>query len=236
MKHLAATAALMLLAGCTAHDNIVTGPRLSPVGEGLVSERHPLPVSFADPGRSSFHSLWAENTQDLYRDLRARDVGDVVTVTIAIDDKAEFENESDRSREGNTRFGFGAALGFGGFGGEAKAGEASGNLDINSGTASRGRGSIDRAEKLRLSIAAVVTEELPNGNLIIRGSQEVKVNNEVRVLHIAGIVRPLDISNDNVIAYDKIAEARISYGGRGRLTDVQQPAWGQRLYDSTVPF
>ncbi len=236
MKRAAAIAALTLLAGCQTHDNLVTGPQLSPVGEGLVAERHPLPVSFAPSGGGSTHSLWSNNAQDLFRDLRARNVGDVVTVIISIDDKAQFDNQSDRSREASTRFGFGAALGFGGFGAEAKAGDASGNLDINSGTASRGQGSIDRAERLRLSIAVVVTEVLPNGNLLIRGSQEVKVNNEVRVLNIAGIVRPLDISKDNVIAYDKIAEARISYGGRGRITDVQQPAWGQRVYDAAVPF
>ena len=87
-----------------------------------------------------------------------------------------------------------------------------------------------------MSVAAVVTDVLPNGNLIVSGSQEVRVNYELRVLNIAGIVRPRDISKDNTIAYNKIAEARISYGGRGRIMEVQQPAWGQQLFDRFKPL
>jgi len=85
-------------------------------------------------------------------------------------------------------------------------------------------------------VAAIVNEVLPNGNVVISGSQEVRVNFEVRVLNIAGIVRPRDISPKNTISYDKIAEARVSYGGRGRLMEVQQPAYGQQLYDIVTPF
>jgi len=104
------------------------------------------------------------------------------------------------------------------------------------GSTSAGSGSIDRSEEIRLSVAAVVTDRLPNGNLVISGSQEVRVNYEMRILNIAGIVRPRDIQSNNVIPYNKIAEARISYGGRGRISEVQQPGWGQQVYDIVTPF
>ena len=87
-----------------------------------------------------------------------------------------------------------------------------------------------------MSVGAVVTDVLPNGNLIVSGSQEVRVNYELRVLNIAGIVRPRDISKENTIAYNKIAEARISYGGRGRMMEVQQPGWGQQIFDRFRPL
>ncbi|MCT8267832.1 MULTISPECIES: flagellar basal body L-ring protein FlgH [Afifella] len=236
MKKICTIAVLLVMGGCAARDNIITGPELSPVGEGIVVNRQPLPVSFVEPEPKTFQSLWSGKKQVLFTDRKARQVGDVITVNIQINDKAQFDNQSDRSRDSKSDLSFGGFLGFGGFNVENESGEASGGLNVASKTSTKGEGSIDRSEKLRLSIAALVTEELPNGNLMISGSQEVKVNNEVRVLNIAGIVRLSDISTDNSVSYDKIAEARISYGGRGRISDMQQPAWGQRIYDKVVPF
>ncbi len=109
-------------------------------------------------------------------------------------------------------------------------------MNATSTSSTQGQGNIDRQEQIQVSVAAVVTEVLPNGNLVISGSQEVRVNYELRQLTVAGIVRPSDISRDNTIAYDRIAEARISYGGRGRLSEVQQPSWGQEIYDFVKPF
>ena len=152
----------------------------------------------------------------------------MLTVIIDINDKAQFDNASGpvarsrvqarplrRPRLRRLRC-------------HRPGGQGVGLLDGSAETHSKGEGTIDRSEKLHLTVAAVVSEVLPDGNLLVSGSQEVRVNYEVRVLNVAGIVRPLDISADNTIAYDKIAEARISYGGRGRISDVQQPAWGQR--------
>jgi flagellar L-ring protein precursor FlgH len=214
--------ALLALAACKTDGSDAGGsPALSLVGQGLTVDRAPLPAAFTEPEVRSQNSLWAHNNQGLFRDLRARKVGDVVTVTIDINDQAQFDNQSGRSRQGSAKGSFAAALGFEGFGISQKAGSASGTFDSSGSTNSKGAGSIDRSEKLRLSIAAVVTEVLPDGNLLVSGSQEVRVNHEIRVLTIAGIVRWLDISANNVISYDKIAEARVSYGGRGKISDVQ---------------
>lgn len=230
-------AGALLVAGCqTPNDNLFSGPELTPVGSGVPVAVAPLPTSYAPAQPKSFGSTWGGQGYDLFRDIRASRIGDLLTVTIQINDKAQFDNQTDRSRDGKAKMGLSAALAAAGFGLGASAADLSADMDIKSGTESKGKGSIDRSEKLRLSVAAVVTDVLPNGNLVISGSQEIRVNYEVRVLNIAGVVRPLDISENNTVPYDKIAEARISYGGRGRLTDVQQPAWGQRVYDAVAPF
>jgi flagellar L-ring protein precursor FlgH len=232
----AVAAALFALAACTTQD-LGREPTMSLVGSGISPAREPLPIqAFPAPHATSYHSLWNDGRADLFRDPRARNVGDVVTVLILIDDRASLDNQSDRSRDSSA--GIGASVGYSaeGFGGSPKAGSAGIDGSVNSSSSSAGSGSIDRSEEIELSIAAVVTEVLPNGNLLVSGSQEVRVNYELRVLNIAGIVRPRDISTNNTIAYEKIAEARISYGGRGRISEVQQPAWGQQVYDAITPF
>jgi flagellar L-ring protein precursor FlgH len=223
----------LLLAGCaTDLTEIGREPTMTPVGTGLTSYHAALPASsFPDQTRREYHSLWTNNREDLFSDPRAMRVGDVLTVQIMIDDQARLNNSTGRSRDAGTNFGL--DFGFG-----AAGASTSGNLgaNINSGTSARGQGRIDRSERIELSVAAVVTNVLPNGNLLVSGSQEVRVNYEMRILNVAGIVRPRDISSRNTIAYDKIAEARISYGGRGRSMEVQQPGWGQQIYDQIIPF
>ncbi len=148
---------------------------------------------------------------------------------IELDDSAKLDNRSNRMRNSSIGLDAGIAVPSTGFSWDLGA-------SLGSDSGSVGRGAIERSEALELTIAAVVTGVLPNGNLVISGSQEVRVNFEMRVLSIAGIVRPFDISKNNTIEYEKIAEARLAYGGRGRLTEVQQPAYGQQLYDLIVPF
>jgi len=106
----------------------------------------------------------------------------------------------------------------------------------DSSSSSEGKGSVNRSEALTTSVAAVVTQVLPNGNLVVEGKQEVRVNFEIRELIVAGIVRPEDIQSDNTIDSTKIAQARIAYGGRGQITDVQQPRYGQQFLDVLLPF
>jgi len=215
---------LAMLAACHSTQTATTGgnPPLSVVGQGLVVERSPsLPAAFAEPDVRAPNSLWSHSNRGMFGDLRAHKVGDIVTITININDQAQFDNTSGRSKQGAAKGSLAAGLSYGGFGIDTRAGDLAGSIDGSASTSAKGEGKIDRSEKLNLAIAAVVTEVLPGGNLLISGSQEVRVNNEVRVLTIAGIARPLDIGADNLIAYHKIAEARVSYGGRGKLSDVQ---------------
>ncbi|PVE22469.1 flagellar biosynthesis protein FlgH [Microvirga sp. KLBC 81] len=232
MKFIIAVASLYLLAACaTRPEEIGREPTMTPVGSGIAVEREPLPHVFKSTTSIAPNSTWSNASADLFTSPRARQVGDIVTVNIQIDDKAQFDNASDRSRSSSVDAGLGYGFSF-----EGWQADGSADIGIDSSSSSAGQGKIDRSEKLRLSVAAVVTEVLPNGNVIISGSQEVRVNYELRILNIAGIVRPRDISPRNTISYDKIAEARVSYGGRGRLMEVQQPAYGQQIFDAVTPF
>ncbi|WP_046866939.1 flagellar basal body L-ring protein FlgH [Microvirga massiliensis] len=232
MKRFFAAVSFLALAACqTTNAPVMQEPRMTPVGAGLAVQRTAVPNMFKGAAPASRGSTWSHASADLFGSPRAKQVGDIVTVNIQIDDKAEFENASDRERTSKGSLGFDYGMSFKGWGAD---GTADGGLRSTS--SFDGRGSIDRSEKLRLSVAAVVTEVMPNGNVMISGSQEVRVNHEVRVLNIAGIIRPRDISPRNTIGYDKIAEARVSYGGRGRISDVQQPAYGQQILDAVSPF
>jgi flagellar L-ring protein precursor FlgH len=211
-------------------------PHMTPVGSGMVPKRvamvaEPLPPP-VDRGNAS---IWQDSRADLFSDLRARRIGDTVTVKIFIKDKASIENDSERKRDATNTLDLGFTYG-----------TISSDIEIDNGgefganagssTKTKSEGGIERSEKIELLVAAVVSDVLPNGNLVISGSQEVRVNFEMRVLNVAGIVRPVDISSDNTIAYEKIAEARIAYGGRGRLMEVNQPPWGQQLVDNVLPW
>jgi flagellar L-ring protein FlgH len=233
MKRLALVAlAVTALSGCaTRPEEIGKPPALSPVGTGLgrPPELYSYPQQPATPGKR--YSLWNDRAQRLFTDARALAPGDILTVKIEINDRARFKNESDRDRTVGRKLGAGMDFGWNG----TKQG-GSFDANVNSNTSTKGSGRTERSETIELSVAAVVGDVLPNGNLVISGSQEVRVNAELRVLTIAGIVRPQDIGPNNTIPYDRIAEARISYGGRGRLTEVQQPPYGQQVLDNVLPF
>jgi flagellar L-ring protein FlgH len=225
--------AALALGGCWNSPNeFMREPIFSPVGAGLAPAETaaiqgvhgglPPPATAASP-------------PSLYTPPRVAHVGDIVTVVIAINDKATLGNSSGRSQ--TTKDGLAIDYGFNN-GTPAAAANMPAKIlgDLSSTSASQGQGDIDRSEQIQVSVAAVVTRVLPNGNLVISGTQEVRVNYELRQLSVAGIVNPNDISLNNTIAYDHIAEARISYGGRGRESDVQQPSWGQQVYDAVKPF
>jgi flagellar L-ring protein precursor FlgH len=231
MKVLRLLFVFLVLSGCgTNLAELNQPPFMSPVGQGLQAEARAIPVEGRGRYAPGYQSLWDER-KDLYRDPRAARVGDPITVTISMNDKATLDNKTDRSRDSQTKFSADYLVDL--FGWSSK-GQADGN--VNSQTSTKGAGKIDRTEEVKFSVAAVVIDTLPNGNFLISGSQEVRVNYEMRVLNVAGIVRPRDIGRNNTIAYDKVAEARISYGGRGRLMEVQQPAWGHQIYDRVGPF
>ncbi|GLQ36833.1 flagellar L-ring protein [Rhizobium albus] len=235
MRRLPLIATLALLAGCNSQtfNEIGRAPAMSPVGAGLTYGQTPQMALYPKQPYTTNRSfsIWQDSQSALFKDARAINVGDILTVDIAINDRAAFDNETERSRTNRSGIGFGGSYNlFGGTG----SGEA--DVDFGSNTATNGSGSTARSEQLRLSVAAVVTGILENGNLVISGSQEVRVNQELRILNIAGIARPRDVDAFNRISYEKIAEARISYGGRGRLTEVQQPPVGQQFVDIYSPI
>lgn len=200
------------------------------------------PVSMPMPTKTEFpqqaNSLWTGEKQGFFKDQRAKTIGDIMTVVIDIDDKGKMENTSDRSRSTSETAGLPNVLGLEGSLDRIlpEAVDPANLLSGQSTSSYKGEGTTDRKEKIKMKLAATVTQVLPNGNMVIKGIQEVRVNYENRVLQLAGIVRPQDVNIDNTISYDQIAEARISYGGKGQITDVQQPRNGAQLLDILFPF
>jgi flagellar L-ring protein FlgH len=219
------------LAGCGSNPSeFLREPSLSPIGSGLAAGRVGDGVDPTPTGQI------ARPIANLYTDQTVSQVGDIVTVIISINDKAQFDNASDRSKTAASNFNSTWGYTQGGASSSAGSTPSAVTLGTTSSSSTQGQGNIDRQEQIQVSVAAVVTEVLPNGNLVISGSQEVRVNYELRQLTVAGIVRPTDISRANTVSYDRVAEARISYGGRGRLSEVQQPSWGQELWDFLKPY
>ena len=208
----------------------------APVPAGQRAYAMPLPEARAEIGEAN--SLWRPGARSFFKDQRARARGDIVTVVIDINDRARLNNTTQRTRDNGEQASIPA------FGGLEQtladilpdAANPAQLVDLSSDSTVRGEGDIDRREDVELTVAAIVTDVLPNGNLVIAGKQEVRVNFEVRELLVTGIIRPEDISNANRIQHTQVAEARISYGGRGQLTDVQQARYGQQLYDILFPF
>jgi len=234
-KRAPALLAVLLLAGCQSQTikEIGNAPAMSPIGSGLNYAQTPqMSLYPKQPHQmASGYSLWSDSQAALFKDARALNVGDILTVDIQINDRATFDNETDRSRTNGTSLKWSVAANILGL-----TPSTDGDMGTDSSTDTKGKGSTKRSEKLTLLVAAVVTGVLENGNLLISGSQEVRVNHEIRILNVAGIVRPQDVDAKNTISYDKIAEARISYGGRGRLMEVQQPPVGQQVVDLFSPF
>lgn len=233
-----------MVTGCTALDRLARvgeAPNLKPIENPVRDpDYEPVTLPMPPPETVSYepNSLWRTGSKAFFKDQRASRVGDILTVNILIDDSASLENTTERTRTMNeddnigTLFGYEAAL-------DAILPETvnPGNiLDLDSTSTNSGEGTVERTEDINLKIAAIVTQALPNGNMVINGRQEVRVNYEVRELWITGVVRPEDISSQNTIDYDKIAEARVVYGGRGVISDIQQPRYGTQILDIIYPF
>jgi flagellar L-ring protein FlgH len=202
----------------------------------MYSATLPEDVTAATPSDAS--SLWSGETGSLFGDRRAAGRGDILTVVIEIDDSASISNSTGRNRSGSQKSGLPELFGIPQRIDESLPDGASmaEAYESKSSSTFKGTGSVSRNEQLTLRIAATVVEELPNGVLRIEGQQEVRVNFELRELIVTGFVRPIDISRQNEITYDKIAGARVSYGGRGQISDFQQPTYGQQAADIVLPF
>lgn len=228
------------LTGCARLENVGKAPAFTPLDGSAEA------AAMQDPGTEAVErrngvaqaSLWSGSRRSLLGDRRAERRGDILTVVIEIDDSAEISNSTGRSRNGSESMQAPQFLGIPQAAGALlPAGASLANaVSTNSSSSSSGTGSVSRNERLELKVAATVVEELPNGILRIQGTQEVRVNFELRELIVTGYVRPEDISRRNEITYDKLASARISYGGRGQITDVQQPRYGQQVADIILPF
>ena len=228
-------------AGCSRMDHIGKPPSFTPTRnstEHAAMLNPGLPLTAEPRRRVDRASLWSGGRQSLLGDRRALKRGDILTVVIEIDEEAQISNKTQRSRDGSESLGIPHLYGIPQRINRKLPDGASLDdaVSINSKSSSGGDGSVSRKEELTLRVAATVMEVLPNGVLAIQGTQEVRVNFELRELLVSGYVRPEDISRQNQITYDKIAAARISYGGRGQITDVQQPRIGQQVLDMILPF
>ena len=227
--------------GCARVANVGLPPELtSPrqTEEFLAMTNPPLDLPL-DSGRpEAAASLWAGTQSSLISDRRAAIRGDILTVVIEIDDRAEISNSSGRNRSSGESLAIPQMVGIPQrLSEKLPEGASFDNLaDASSSSTYKGSGNISRRDKLTLRVAATVVDTLPNGTLQIQGTQEVRVNFELRELTVSGFVRPADIDRSNEIAYDRIAGARISYGGRGQITDVQQPRYGQQIADIVLPY
>ena len=232
---------LSVASGCSSIDRlsqIGEQPKLSSIDNPTAQPGYkPVQMPMPKPEAVSYNanSLWRNGSRSFFKDQRAHQIGDLLTVTVNITDQANFANETQRSRTVTEDSGITAFLGSNLLTGKTTA--LPGRLLTADATAnSDGKGSIQRQETLQTNIAAVVTQLLPNGNLVVEGKQEIRVNFEMRELIVAGIVRPEDIQSDNTIDSSKIAQARIAYGGHGQLSDIQQPRYGQQVMDVLLPF
>ncbi|MBP8245564.1 MAG: flagellar basal body L-ring protein FlgH [Phenylobacterium sp.] len=234
-----AIAALIPLAACSTVKEAVVGPTLAPVGypSALVTQEQVYMASNQGQAASA-NSLWRSGARAFFIDQRAARVGDILTVQIDINDSAQTSNASNSSRTAGMAAAAPSLFGLSGSLGRLlpPGTDLAGGLETNSNTTNAGSGAVRRSEKISLTIAAVVSAVLPNGNLVIQGTQEVRTNAELRQLTVAGIVRPEDISSSNTIKHTQIAEARISYGGRGDISRVQKTPVMQSLVERFQPF
>lgn len=233
------------LAGCNALSRMAdvgSAPQMTKIQDPQAAPGYQpvsLPMPTPSPAERNPNSLWRTGSKAFFKDQRAAKVGDLLTVLIEIKDQAKLANQTTRSRKNSDDATLAGFLGY-----ESQltkilpeaVSSASKLVDMGSNTTNQGQGQIQRSESVQLKLAVLVTQTLPNGNLVIEGHQEVRVNFELRDLVVTGVIRPEDVTATNTINYEQIAEARISYGGRGQMTDVQQPRYGQQIYDILMPF
>ena len=242
LKTGALLAVLGVASGCSAVDRlsqIGETPKLNAIENPTAQPGYkPVQMPMPKPEVASYNanSLWRNGSRAFFKDQRAARIGDLLTVTVNITDKANIANETQRSRSNKEDSGITDFIGSKTLGVQAQKVLPGRLLTADSTASSDGKGSVNRQEALQTNVAAVVTQVLPNGNLVVEGKQEIRVNFEIRELIVAGIVRPEDIQSDNTIDSSKIAQARIAYGGRGQITDVQQPRYGQQFMDVVLPF
>ena len=238
---LAAALLAPFLAGCDTVERLSRvgrAPEMSPVTDPTAAPSW-RPVTMPTPAPQDpppvANSLWRPGSRTFLRDQRAAQVGDLITILVSIQDEAQLQNRTQRARNGTDNMGIPQFFGL-----QTRWFPPPANVErlvqTSGAQTSDGDGTLRRTETVTLRLAATVTQVLPTGNLVVAGRQEVRVNNELRELAVQGVIRPQDIASDNTIRHDRLAEARIAYGGRGTLSDLQQPRWGQQILDIVLPF
>ncbi len=240
----AALVAPALLPSCGALDrlsDVGRPPAMSPVTDPTQDPAWrpvsmPMPAAHAAPAEAN--SLWRSGSRAFFKDQRAAQVGDIITVLVNIADTANLENDSNGKRNVDQTMGIPALFGFQNILPIIlpKPIDPSKLVSVSSDGSAGGSATIKRNESVTLRLAGTITQVLPNGNLVLAARQEVRVNSELRELQVSGIVRPQDIASDNTVQHDRLAEARIAYGGRGQMTAVQTPRWGAQIGDILLPF
>src|SRR5579864_3144485 len=245
-KRLALTGTMLtvvsLAGGCSGIDRlsqIGEQPKLSAIENPTTQPGYkPVQMPMPKPEAVTYNpnSLWRNGSRSFFKDQRAHQIGDILTVTMNINDQANWANQTQRQRQDTIDTGITSFLGATLLGARAQDALTGRTFKADDTTQTNGQGIIVRQETLITNVAAVVTQVLPNGNLVIEGKQEIRLNSEMRELLVAGIVRPEDIESDNTIDLPKIAEARVAYGGRGTLSDIQQGRYGQQVLNVLLPF
>jgi flagellar L-ring protein precursor FlgH len=251
LKLLSTVSLVALLGGCATMDQLSRvgeAPKLTAIANPTAQPGYTpvnMPMPEVTPVSYQPNSLFSTDARGFFKDQRAHKIGDILTVIVTISDSASISNATTRQRSSADSANIGTTMGslfstsistpnkIPAIGADVSP---TGGISTGGTMSDGGSGKVDRKETLETNVAVVVTQTLPNGNLVIEGRQEVRVNYEVRDLIVQGIVRPEDIQSDNTIPSEKIAEARISYGGRGQITDVQQPRYGQQIADAILPF
>jgi flagellar L-ring protein FlgH len=214
-------------------------PKLSPVSNPTTQPGYKpvqMPMPTPQPAVYNPNSLWRNGSRAFFNDQRAHQIGDILTVKVNVNDTAEFQDQTQLTRSTTEDSQITNFIGANTIPNPAKAVLPGSLLTADGNTQMQGNGSINRQDQLVTNIAAVVTQVLPNGNLVIEGKQEIRLNSEMRELLIAGVARPEDIQSDNTIDLPKIAEARVAYGGKGTLTNIQTQPWGQQVTNVILPF
>ena len=240
MRSLIRFSAMTLLSaamcGCSALDrieNIGVTPKLAPVGNPADS-KIVAAIPALPPISHDGNSLWQPGARSFFHDPRANHVGDVITVNVTVADTAQLQNSTTRTRTNSDDANL---TNFFGLENALPSSMNPGSLvKMGSDTSNVGTGAVNRQETINMTLAALVAQVLPNGNLVIDGHQQVRVNNELRDMRVSGIVRREDITQDNTVNLAQIAEARISYGGQGTVSDMQQPRYGSQLFDIIMPW
>ncbi len=231
---------LLMLGGCGALarlSEVGRPPAMSPTGDPTKDPdwrplTMPMPAREISPNEAN--ALWRSGSRAFFKDQRAAQVGDIVTVLVNMNDTANLKNVTSAARTSSETAGMPNFFGL-----EAlvpKTVLPATLLTSNSANSNVGTGQIQRNEAVTLRLAGVITQVLPNGNLVVAARQEFVVNSELRNLTVTGVIRPQDIASDNTVPHDRMAEARISYGGKGQITEIQTPRWGQQLIDILMPW